>query len=115
MACWTRAWIPRPSTGTSSSSSARPTTAPGLEADVAVDDVSRAGRGLRAGVDADPVAVADEIVRVPTLPVGAKPRRPVIDFTRSHVADVMVAELDDFVRLLSFGELLQAGAQPSTG
>ncbi|RIX28617.1 SDR family oxidoreductase [Amnibacterium setariae] len=60
-------------------------------------------------VDADPQSVADEIVRVLALPVGGKPLRTVVDFTQSHVQDVLdVAERErvDFVTRLGFADLL---------
>lgn len=43
---------------------------------------------MRAGVDADPVAVAAEITRILARPVGTKPFRSVVDVTRSHVDEV---------------------------
>ena len=60
-------------------------------------------------VDADPQSVADEIVRILALPVGHKPLRSVVDFTQSHVQDVLeVAERErvDFVTRLGFADLL---------
>ena len=67
--------------------------------------------GLYApGVDADPVAVAEEITRILALPVGSKPHRSVIDFTQSHVDEINAInekEASDFVTRMGFGELLE--------
>lgn len=63
------------------------------------------------GVDADPQAVADEIVRVLALPEGARPRRTVVDFSRGG-ADVANAVLEatqrDYLTRMGFAELLHA-------
>ena len=40
------------------------------------------------GTDPDPVAVADEIVRILALPFGSRPFRSVVDFTRFAVEDI---------------------------
>jgi NAD(P)-dependent dehydrogenase (short-subunit alcohol dehydrogenase family) len=70
-----------------------------------------ATEGLYApGVDADPVAVAEEITRILALPAGSKPHRSVIDFTQSHVDEVNAVnekEASDFVTRMGFGELLE--------
>jgi NAD(P)-dependent dehydrogenase (short-subunit alcohol dehydrogenase family) len=61
------------------------------------------------GVDADPVAVADEIVRILALPFGEKPLRSVVDFTGDGVAeanDHITALRNDFVNRMGFAELL---------
>ncbi len=63
-----------------------------------------------AGVDANPVAVADEIARILALPAGAKPFRTVVDFTDSGVEEVnSVARKhqEDFLLRLGFCELLE--------
>ena len=68
-------------------------------------------------VDADPVSVAQEIVRVLALPTGQKPFRTVVDFTRSHVDrvnEVMEAERRDFVTRLGFGDLLAPQDPPQS-
>lgn len=79
--------------------------------DPLVERYDEATEGLyEPGVDADPDAVAREIVRILALPYGAKPFRSVIDFTGSHVAavnEVAGAEQRDFVTRMGFGELLQ--------
>lgn len=70
-----------------------------------------ATEGLYApGVDADPVAVAEEITRILALPAGSKPHRSVIDFTQSHVDEINAInekEASDFVTRMGFGELLE--------
>jgi NAD(P)-dependent dehydrogenase (short-subunit alcohol dehydrogenase family) len=61
------------------------------------------------GVDADPVAVAAEITRILARPVGTKPFRSVVDFTRSHVDEVNAVarkEQEDFVTRMGYAELL---------
>ena len=61
------------------------------------------------GVDPDPRTVADEIVRILALPLGAKPLRTVVDFTGSNIAEVNTATLAssaDFLTRMGFGELL---------
>jgi NAD(P)-dependent dehydrogenase (short-subunit alcohol dehydrogenase family) len=63
------------------------------------------------GVDADPTTVADEIVRILSLPFGTKPLRSVIDFTGDGVAeanDHITAARNDFVSRMGFAELLTA-------
>jgi NAD(P)-dependent dehydrogenase (short-subunit alcohol dehydrogenase family) len=65
---------------------------------------------VASGVDADPVAVAEEIARILALPPGAKPFRSVVDFTQSDVEEVIaVTERSrrDFVTRMGFGELLE--------
>lgn len=64
---------------------------------------------FRAGVDAHPVSVADEITRILALPVGDKPLRSVIDFTDSgvdHVNSVIQKAREDFVSRMGFQEML---------
>jgi NAD(P)-dependent dehydrogenase (short-subunit alcohol dehydrogenase family) len=61
------------------------------------------------GVDANPAAGAEEIVRIVALPVGKKPIRSVVDFTGDGVEeanDCITALRDDFVRRMGFAELL---------
>lgn len=61
-------------------------------------------------VDADPQAVADEIVRILALPAGAKPLRSVVDFTNSGVdeANALIEQTRErFVERMTFGELLK--------
>lgn len=61
-------------------------------------------------VDADPVAVAQEIARVLALPVGEKPFRSVVDFTKTGVEEVNAAarrHRERFVSGLGFAELLE--------
>jgi NAD(P)-dependent dehydrogenase (short-subunit alcohol dehydrogenase family) len=61
-------------------------------------------------IDADPGAVATEISRILSLPVGKKPFRSVVDFTQSNVEQVIaVTEQSrrDFVTRMGFGELLE--------
>lgn len=61
------------------------------------------------GTDPDPVTVAEEITRLFTLPVGDKPFRSVIDFTRSNVAEVNEiarASSVDFLTRMGLGQLL---------
>ncbi|MGT2425834.1 SDR family NAD(P)-dependent oxidoreductase [Amnibacterium kyonggiense] len=75
---------------------------------VARNEAATAGL-FAPGVDADPVEVADELVRVLAMPVGEKPFRTVVDFTQSHVdhvLEVAQAERDDFVSRLGFSDLL---------
>lgn len=62
----------------------------------------------RAGACAEQ-DVLDEVVRVLALPLGQKPFRTVVDFTRSHVdhvLEVAQAKRDDFVARLGFQDLL---------
>jgi len=66
------------------------------------------------GVDADPMAVAEEIVRILALPYGQKPLRSVIDFTGDGVAeanDHITALRNDFVRRMGFAQLLTVSPQ----
>ena len=62
------------------------------------------------GVDANPVAVADEIVRILSLPKGQKPARSVIDFSHGGVETVNAALFDaqsSFLTRLGFSDLLE--------
>ncbi|WP_234436344.1 hypothetical protein [Streptomyces sp. NRRL S-813] len=62
------------------------------------------------GVDAHPVSVAREITRILALPLGEKPFRSVIDFTRSNVEEVNAvnrASAADFLTRMGMGELLR--------
>ncbi len=64
---------------------------------------------LEPGTTADPQSVADEITRILTLPVGAKPFRSVVDAARAGVDHVMAfSDLtrEAFVRRLGFAETL---------
>jgi NAD(P)-dependent dehydrogenase (short-subunit alcohol dehydrogenase family) len=69
-------------------------------------------------VDADPAAVATEISRILSLPIGEKPFRSVVDFTQSHV-DRVVAVTEqsrrDFLTRMGFGELLELKTQEPMG
>lgn len=63
-----------------------------------------------ADVDADPVAVAEEITRILSLPAGEKPLRSVVDFTDSGVDEVnavLQKAREDFVNRLGYGQLLE--------
>lgn len=63
-----------------------------------------------AGVDANPVAVADEIVRILTLPKGQKPARSVIDFSHGGVEEVNTVLFDaqsSFLTRMGFADLLE--------
>jgi len=65
---------------------------------------------FEAGTTADPSTVADEIVRVLALPFGQKPRRTVVDFTRSDVAEVNEANeasSRSFLTRMGYGDLLE--------
>ncbi|WP_199245649.1 SDR family NAD(P)-dependent oxidoreductase [Leifsonia sp. AG29] len=65
------------------------------------------------GVEAHPSSVGDEVARILALPAGEKPFRTVVDFTQSHVADVLAVvegERRDFVSRLGFGSLLEPNA-----
>jgi NAD(P)-dependent dehydrogenase (short-subunit alcohol dehydrogenase family) len=76
---------------------------------VARNEAATAGL-VASGVDADPVAVAEEITRILALPPGAKPFRSVVDFTQSDVEEVIaVTERSrrDFVTRMGFGALLE--------
>jgi NAD(P)-dependent dehydrogenase (short-subunit alcohol dehydrogenase family) len=64
-------------------------------------------------VDADPAAVAAEVTRILSLPIGQKPFRSVVDFTQSHVEQVVaVTEKSrrEFLTRMGFGELLELKA-----
>jgi NAD(P)-dependent dehydrogenase (short-subunit alcohol dehydrogenase family) len=78
--------------------------------DPLVARTEEATNGLFApGIDANPVTVADEIVRILALPVGEKPLRSVIDFTGDGVEqanDHVTTLRDEFVRRMGFAELL---------
>ncbi|MDQ3641719.1 MAG: SDR family oxidoreductase [Actinomycetota bacterium] len=73
------------------------------------------------GVDADPVAVAEEIARILALPHGEKPFRSVVDLTDPGVGIVEIANgvlyqaRRGFVNRMGYGELLEVGrsAQPA--
>ncbi|WP_204252032.1 SDR family oxidoreductase [Phyllobacterium zundukense] len=61
--------------------------------------------------DADPKAVADEIVRIVGLPAGSRPARSVIDFVGDGAKEVIeLAEevRTDFARRIGIADLLQA-------
>ena len=61
--------------------------------------------------DADPKAVADEIVRIVGLPAGARPMRAVIDFVgdgAKEVFEVSERVRMDFARRIGMGDLLEA-------
>lgn len=65
------------------------------------------------GVDADPRAVADEVVRVLALPAGERPFRSVVDFTGADVARVnavLLAAQTDFLTRMGFAALLRPAA-----
>lgn len=65
------------------------------------------------GVDANPVAVADEIVRILSLPKGQKPARSVIDFSHGGVETVNAALFDaqsSFLTRLGFSDLLEVSS-----
>lgn len=62
------------------------------------------------GTDPDPATVAEEVVRVLSLPHGDKPLRTVVDFTRSNVAEVNEvtrASAEDFLTRMGFDDLLR--------
>ena len=64
---------------------------------------------FREGADADPRAVADELVRLLALPMGEKPERSVVDFTDSgveQVNDVHRASAVDYLTRMGYPELL---------
>lgn len=69
-----------------------------------------ATEGLFApGTRADPALVAEEIVRILTLPFGRRPFRAVVDLTRSQVEQANAAVLQartDFVRRMGFEQVL---------
>ncbi|GHF12429.1 short-chain dehydrogenase/reductase [Streptomyces spiralis] len=81
------------------------------ELDPLVDGYGEATEGLfEPGVDAHPVSVAREITRILALPVGEKPFRSVIDFTRSNVDEVNTvnrASSADFLTRMGMGSLLE--------
>ncbi|WP_216903527.1 SDR family oxidoreductase [Nocardia alni] len=87
------------------------------ELDPLVAGYDAATAGLYApGSDPDPATVADEIVRIVGLPVGDKPFRSVVDFTRSNVAEVNEvarASAADFVTRMGMAQLLQVRLDPS--
>jgi NAD(P)-dependent dehydrogenase (short-subunit alcohol dehydrogenase family) len=61
--------------------------------------------------DADPQAVADEVVRIVGLPSGERPMRPVIDFVGDGAREVLeVSERVriEFARRIGMGDLLEA-------
>jgi NAD(P)-dependent dehydrogenase (short-subunit alcohol dehydrogenase family) len=61
-------------------------------------------------VDANPVAVADEITRVLALPRGSRPSRTVVDFTKAgveHANEVNEEAQRNFLTRMGFAELLQ--------
>lgn len=65
-------------------------------------------------VDADPQAVADEIVRVLALPAGTRPFRTVVDFSDAGIAEanaVLRHTQEQFVTRMGFGELLEVKQQ----
>jgi NAD(P)-dependent dehydrogenase (short-subunit alcohol dehydrogenase family) len=62
------------------------------------------------GTEADPVVVAEEIVRILALPYGQRPFRSVVDLTNSKVEQANAAVTEartDFVRRMGFGEVLE--------
>ncbi|WP_329373214.1 SDR family NAD(P)-dependent oxidoreductase [Streptomyces sp. NBC_00669] len=62
------------------------------------------------GSTADPVVVAEEIVRILALPYGERPLRSVVDLTHSKVEQANAAVTEartDFVRRMGFGEVLE--------
>ena len=80
-----------------------------LDPMVARNEEATAGL-FRPGVDAHPVAVAEEISRILALAPGAKPFRTVVDFTDAGVDEVNAVASKaqrDFVSRLGFGELLE--------
>jgi NAD(P)-dependent dehydrogenase (short-subunit alcohol dehydrogenase family) len=92
----------------------RPSDAKVISAYAALDEMvehyGEATERLFDGVDADPVAVAREISRLLTLPVGDKPFRTVVDFTGAKVPDVNARVWDeqrDYVTRMGLGDLLQ--------
>jgi hypothetical protein len=61
------------------------------------------------GVDAHPQAVADEFVRIVSLPAGTRPFRSVVDFTQGHVEEgsALLWKLQkDYLARMGFGSLL---------
>ncbi|GCE07840.1 SDR family oxidoreductase [Dictyobacter aurantiacus] len=61
------------------------------------------------GVDANPQAVADEIVRIVGLPTGSRPFRSVVDFSNAHVEEgnALLWKLQaDFLDRMGFANLL---------
>ncbi len=61
--------------------------------------------------DADPKAVADEIVRIVGLPAGSRPARSVIDFVGDGAKEVIELAEEvriDFARRIGIADLLQA-------
>jgi NAD(P)-dependent dehydrogenase (short-subunit alcohol dehydrogenase family) len=88
------------------------TAAAYAELDKLVDENEDATSGLfDPAVRADPAAVADEVVRLVSLPRGSRPLRPVVDFTRSGVEDVNEVNEHaqaEYLERMGFGQLLQA-------
>lgn len=61
------------------------------------------------GVDANPQAVADEFVRIVSLPTGSRPFRSVVDFSNAHVEEgnVLLWKLqEDYLTRMGFANLL---------
>lgn len=61
------------------------------------------------GVDANPQAVADEFVRIVSLPAGRRPFRSVVDFSNAHVEDAnaLLWKLqEDYLTRMGFANLL---------
>jgi NAD(P)-dependent dehydrogenase (short-subunit alcohol dehydrogenase family) len=61
--------------------------------------------------DADPKAVADEIVRVVGLPAGSRPARSIVDFVGDGASEVIELAEEvriDFARRIGIADLLQA-------
>lgn len=89
-------------------------TAEYADLDHYIEGYGEATQGLFApGSDPDPSSVAAEVARVLASPVGQKPRRVVVDFTRSSVERVIAAaeaEARDFLTRMGMGELLQVAA-----
>ncbi|MFH9330028.1 SDR family NAD(P)-dependent oxidoreductase [Streptomyces althioticus] len=69
---------------------------------------------FRDGIDADPAAVADEIVRIVDLPRGNRPSRSVVDFTDAGVEQVNEAgdtAQRNYLTRMGFGELLETASK----
>jgi hypothetical protein len=61
--------------------------------------------------DANPKAVADEIVRIVGLPAGSRPARSIIDFVGDGAKEVIELAEEvriDFARRIGIADLLQA-------
>jgi len=63
---------------------------------------------ITPGVDAHPQTVADEVVRIVSLPTGMRPFRSVVDFTQGHVEEgnALLWKLQkDYLNRMGFGSL----------